>query len=605
MAASRNQLNLVVLKLQLLEDELGKLYEGVERYCNDIINKGAESISRRGTRDGAINEFLVAYEHTLRFIKEKIKQMEKYTRVPRITQRVSKTGPSETPMFKVITNLETLRDLKRQFHQMITNLLSEMMSMGKRFIKNQDPKRLNHDEQKSYKDRTTSGLYADRLDSDTFMESSIPRRASLDVRSSRDKQVPVFDSRRGSLDLRSSRDGRRTGFDAQKDVPLRFKSAFQPLYPRLETQQEIQIPKAQVKDDLNRAGQDGQISLLDLPRLGFAEVNRHLESCLLFVMDIRLEFGEHEEFNIEDVLSMLHGGGVKQMLTSTSNSSPAASSQQSQSLENLEKRIGALEAIARAKTSEEELVPKTLPPADTERLNIPSQNCEGCDLKVRQLEERHRVLAKDYDDNMPLVKNSIAMIVQEIEELNERFDSFKRIFAASKSESQRMLTTIGRRMSDVECKDSSKRLSCGEGAEKGVGQGRRLSTPEGSTSDNGSGVARAEVTLSYNGDDVFEEEIKSHANGVGKGETDVTLSVKSGEESVTRDSRSLLDVEERLLARLREETKKDLSGAVEHIQEIDAKLNALQELQKELVEKISSSSVLKEPFTDNNKNMNN
>ncbi|CAL1529308.1 unnamed protein product [Lymnaea stagnalis] len=555
--ATRNQMSLVVLKLQLLEDELGKLYQGVELYCSDVINKGADSIRSRVKQEEAIDEFRLAYDTALNFMKKNIMEMEKFTKVPEITQRLKKNGPADTPMFKVISNLQTLRYLKQQFQEMIANLLAEMLQLGNRFLTHQSSGNPAQGFQGA-NPNTRRGSHTAPIVNVAFATSDNPtagigaRRASIDTPRHANSK-PNLDKRRASYDVHRQNPGlQRWRNEVENAIPESHPAG-----------QDAEVPKSTAA----RQNQDAQRPISEFPRKSFAEVSRQLEACLVFVMEKRLEIGETDRNEFSDILSLFDGERLSKFMPAKPQLPFSMVSKQDHLIDKLIERIDLLERQISDKSSDLICLEAAVDPLVTD-VNEVKSKCEDLeDVATVQYEA------------VAHLNETVTSMNRDLVDLQQRFESFLRIFAASRSETTKQYVNFDRRMSDVEkTKDGLGKFSGGE-------KSHQSPVPHQSAPVKGSTVeGRSPIDEADGADEVFDSDKKKTVKF-----TDMDPETQTDVASdPDRDLSKLRKRKDTYLAGFKEESRKNGMEVGEQIKEIEAKLLAMQKSKRDTVHKAST-----------------
>ncbi|KAK6963926.1 hypothetical protein BgiMline_031108 [Biomphalaria glabrata] len=169
----------------------------------------------------------------------------------------------------------------------------------------------------------------------------------------------------------------------------------------------------------------------------FSHVSQTLETSLVFIMRIRSELSDESNENSRIPLQLPR-------ILFSSNSF--------KSLDLLLERIKKVEEKVQSNQVSTDMITNIIPQAldDINELKDNALNYVDTVDRIKDLEERVRDL--DTETEVTLVKSSIALLDDDVEELKLRFESFLRAFTITKSENFRNFVNIDRRMSDVESK---------------------------------------------------------------------------------------------------------------------------------------------------------
>ncbi|XP_055866884.1 uncharacterized protein LOC106055226 [Biomphalaria glabrata] len=169
----------------------------------------------------------------------------------------------------------------------------------------------------------------------------------------------------------------------------------------------------------------------------FSHVSQTLETSLVFIMRIRSELSDESNENSRIPLQLPR-------ILYSSNSF--------KSLDLLLERIKKVEEKVQSNQVSTDMITNIIPQAldDINELKDNALNYVDTVDRIKDLEERVRDL--DTETEVTLVKSSIALLDDDVEELKLRFESFLRAFTITKSENFRNFVNIDRRMSDVESK---------------------------------------------------------------------------------------------------------------------------------------------------------
>ncbi|KAH9499417.1 hypothetical protein Btru_003415 [Bulinus truncatus] len=208
----------------------------------------------------------------------------------------------------------------------------------------------------------------------------------------------------------------------------------------------------------------------------FSTVSQILENSLIFVMEKRAEFGENDQDKVSrlQILSM----------NSMKNSSPYLKRdlESTSSVDKLLERINKLEERVFTNKASTDILSHTVPQALTEIHKLKEFVATTTETleQFKCLEERMKEF--DSEAEIAMIKSNMVLIDEDIEELKLRFESFLRVFTASKTENVKHFINFDRRMSDVESKgfttEGSHRSTLEDEGTAANNQERKLSLAE-------------------------------------------------------------------------------------------------------------------------------